>query len=103
MPLNVLPISQRTADQPSAAVVTRPTSHESSKFTPPPKVPPKHQDTEAKFDHQRQIEKEKGQCSIRREQHKPEKDSVQQDEEKAKKKKKKNKLRNRNGRIKESL
>ena len=37
---------------------------------------------EAKLDNQRQNEKEKGQCSIQREQHKPEKD-----EDKTKKKK----------------
>ena len=33
----------------------------------------KHQETKAKLDDQRQNEKEKDKCSIRREQHKPEK------------------------------
>ena len=36
----------------------------------------KHQETESKLDDQRQNEKEKGQCSIRREQHKLEKRAV---------------------------
>ena len=62
--------TQRTADQ-SPAAVTRHTSDQSSKSTPPPIVTQSKNNKKRKLDDQRKNEKEKGQCSIRREQHKP--------------------------------
>ena len=47
----------------------------------------KQETIEAKLDDQRQNEKEKGQCSIRREQHKPEKEQCPARQHKTKKKK----------------
>ena len=62
--------TQRTADQ-SPAAVTRHTSDQSSKSTPPPIVTQSKNNKKRKLDDQRKNEKEKGQCSIQREQHKP--------------------------------
>ena len=83
------PATQRTADQSHAAVVTRCTSDQSSKSTPSPTVTlPKNT---KKWNQSSMIKdkmkKEKCQCSIRQEQHKPKKGSIPQDEDKTKKEK----------------
>ena len=63
------PANQCTANQSHAAATQR-TSDQSSKSSPPSSVTlPEN----TKLDNQRQSEKEKDQCSIQREQHKPEK------------------------------
>ena len=112
LPINLLTISHlllplnalRTKQSP-AAVVTRHTSDQSSKSTPLATVtlPKKHQETEAKLDDQRQNGKEKGQCSIRREQHKSEKRAVSRKTKTKQRRKMPIRPRNGNGRIKKSL
>ena len=82
--------TQRITNQSPAAVVTRHTSDQSSKSTPPlivtlPKSP--RNGNKARWSNYLWNKKGKGQYSIRREQHKPEKGSVPQGEDKTKKKK----------------
>ena len=105
LPLNALPLNALRTKQSPAAVVTRHTSDQSSKSTPLATVtlPKKHQETEAKLDDQRQNGKEKGQCSIRREQHKSEKRAVSRKTKTKQRRKMPIRPRNGNGRIKKSL
>ena len=68
-----IPATQRTFNQ-SSSPGNQCTANQSSKSTSPLTVTlPKNKETDAKLDDERQNEKEKGQCSIQREQYKPEK------------------------------